>query len=161
MKTQILLDQEPHAHGGQVVRALLKIEGDAPSSKNRTPLNISIVLDRSGSMEGPKLQAAREAAALLVQRLAPEDVVSVVAYDDEVTTVAQPSTANAEGVSSAIRQIQSGGSTNLSGGWLKGRDYVSRNVKPEIANRVVLMTDGMANAGITDPDQLTALCAQA
>lgn len=161
MKTQILLDQEPHAHGGQVVRALLKIEGDAPSSKNRTPLNISIVLDRSGSMDGPKLHAAREAAALLVQRLAPEDVVSVVAYDDEVTTVAQPSTANADGVSSAIRQIHAGGSTNLSGGWLKGRDYVSRNVKPEVANRVVLLTDGQANAGIIDPDRLTALCAQA
>lgn len=151
MKTTILLDQEPGPPGHYVVRALLKIEGEAPTAMNRTPLNISVVLDRSGSMHGAKLHAARDAAAMLVQRLAPEDVVSVVAYDDAVTTIPP----------AAIRSIESGGSTNLSGGWLKGRDYVARNVKPNTANRIVLLTDGLANVGITDPDQLVGLCAHA
>jgi Ca-activated chloride channel family protein len=86
MQTSVLLDQQPHPHG-HIVHALLKIEGTAPTQSNRTPLNISIVLDRSGSMQGPKLLAARDAAALLVQRLAPEDAVSVVAYDDVVRTI--------------------------------------------------------------------------
>ena len=152
MKTTVLLDQEAHPHG-HVVHALLKIEGDAPTNANRTPLNISIVLDRSGSMDGPKLAAAREAAALLLQRLAPEDAVSVVAYDDHVRTV--PATAN------DVRAIEAGGSTNLSGGWLKGRDHVARAVSPKSANRVLVLTDGLANVGITDPDQLVGMCAHA
>src|SRR5688572_25940058 len=111
MKTTISLDQEPQ-HQGCIVRALLKVEGDVPTAANRTPLNLSIVLDRSGSMHGPKLHAAREAAALLVQRLAPEDMVSVVAYDDTVTTVSMPTTASGTNVTAAIRNIDAGGSTN-------------------------------------------------
>src|SRR5688500_5757309 len=101
MKTTVLLDQEAHPQG-HVVRALLKIEGDAPTNASRTPLNISVVLDRSGSMGGPKLKAARDAAALLVQRLAAEDKVSVVSYDDQVRTIPE----------SDIRSIEASGSTN-------------------------------------------------
>lgn len=160
MKTSIQLDQEIHPHG-HVVRALLRIEGDAPTGAGRTPLNLSIVLDRSGSMGGHKLHAAREAAALLVQKLAPEDVVSVVAYDDTVATVAAPCTSDGVAISTQIRAIGAGGSTNLSGGWLKGREYVAQHVRPGTANRVVLLTDGQANVGIQDPAQLAGLCATA
>ncbi len=159
MKTTLLLDQEPHPHG-HLVRALLKIEGEAPTNANRTPLNISIVLDRSGSMSGPKLHAARDAAAMVVQRLAPEDIVSVVTYDDVVRTIAEPAT-SAQQLSHEIRTIEAGGSTNLSGGWLKGRDHVARNVNPKTANRILLLTDGLANVGITDPHQLIGMCAHA
>ena len=161
MKTQLLFDQEPHALHGTLVRALLKIEADAPAATVRTPLNLSIVLDRSGSMHGPKLHAAREAAAQLVERLAPEDVVSVVAYDNVVETISMPQSGNTTVATTPIRNIHARGSTNLSGGWLKGRDYVAQNVKPASANRVVLLTDGLANVGITDPDQLVGLCATA
>src|SRR5688500_15795001 len=111
MKTTISLDQEPQPHQGCIVRALLKVEGDVPTTANRTPLNLSIVLDRSGSMAGPKLHAAREAAALLVQRLAPADIVSVVAYDDSVDTVTAPTTATNTSITAAIRNIHAGGST--------------------------------------------------
>jgi Ca-activated chloride channel family protein len=159
MNTTVLLDQEPHAHGN-VVRALLKIEGETPQDANRTKLNLSLVLDRSGSMHGAKLAAARAAAALLVQRLAPEDVVSVVAYDDNVRTVARPSHGTQQ-LSHLIRSIEAGGSTNLSGGWLKGRDYVAQHVAPNTASRVILLTDGLANVGITNRDQLVGLCAGA
>src|SRR5436190_18176888 len=100
MKTTLQLDQEPVPQGN-IVRALLKIEGDAPAAGNRTPLNLAIDLDRSGSMNGHKLHAAREAAALLVQRLAPTDTVHVVTYDDTVATI-DPA---------EIRNIVSGGST--------------------------------------------------
>jgi Ca-activated chloride channel family protein len=160
MKTELLLDQEIHPQG-YVVHALLKIEGEAPRASNRTPLNLSIVLDRSGSMGGPKLSAARDAAAMLVQRLAPEDIVSVVAYDNHVATVAEPASGTNAQLTNEIRNIQAGGSTNLSGGWLRGRDYVSRNYTPKHANRVLLLTDGLANVGITDHDQLVGMCAQA
>ncbi|HEX6135735.1 MAG TPA: VWA domain-containing protein [Longimicrobiales bacterium] len=107
----------------RIVRLLLKLEAAAPQRGERLPLNLSLVLDRPGSMHGDKLRAACAAAALLVRRLSPEDVVSVVAYDDQVVTVAAP----AKGAEQAllpreIERIETGGSTNLSGGWLRGRE---------------------------------------
>ena len=92
------------------MRALLTIEGDAPASGNRTPLNLALVLDRSGSMAGEKLAAAREAAVGLVRRLWPEDLVSDVAYDDQVAIVAEPETGRGQAdLTRRIAAIESGG----------------------------------------------------
>lgn len=161
MKTTILLDHEP-VDAGRVVRLLLRLEADAPPRADRLPLNLSLVLDRSGSMIGEKMIAAREAAALLVRRLSPEDVVSVVAYDDQVVTVAEPATGAAQAdLPRAIERIDTGGSTNLSGGWLRGRELVARNLLERGVNRVILLTDGLANVGIVDTPRLTGLAQQA
>jgi Ca-activated chloride channel family protein len=160
MHHTVLVDYElAVAQQGFIVRALLKLHGNAPTPDNRIPLNLSIVLDRSGSMAGGKLAAARDAAAMLVQRLHPDDTVSVVAYDDDVTTVAEPATgATQSGLSKHIHSIEPGGSTNLSGGWLRARELVARGKREGGVNRVVLLTDGLANVGITKPDQLLGLC---
>lgn len=160
MKTGILIDHEPVA-GGRVVRVLLRVEADAPPSTSRLPLNLSLVLDRSGSMHGEKLEAARAAAALLVRRLSPEDVISVVAYDDSVATVAEPAKGDAQAhLPRQIEAIESGGSTNLSGGWLRGRELLGRSLLERGINRLMLLTDGLANVGILDPQQLTGLAAR-
>jgi Ca-activated chloride channel homolog len=160
MQHTVLVDYElAVAQQGFIVRALLKLHGNAPTPDNRIPLNLSIVLDRSGSMAGGKLAAARDAAAMLVQRLHPDDTVSVVAYDDDVTTVAEPATgATQSGLSKQIQSIEPGGSTNLSGGWLRARELVARGKREGGVNRVVLLTDGLANVGIVKPDQLLGLC---
>ena len=85
--------------------------------------------------------------------------VSVVAYDDEVSTVAEPATGPAQaGLTFHIKSIQPGGSTNLRNGWLRGRELVARGKREGGVNRVVLLTDGLANAGITAPEQLLGLC---
>lgn len=163
MRHDLLLDYDlAVARDAYVVRALLRLTGRAPDASSRIPLNLSIVLDRSGSMAGEKLDAARRAAEVLVHRLFPDDVVSVVTYDDEVRTVAQPgSGAEQPNLTAAIRAIESGGSTNLSGGWLRGRELVAGRLQPAGVNRVLLMTDGLANVGITDAPTLTGLCAEA
>ena len=160
MQHTVLVDYElAVAQQGFIVRALLKLEGKAPTPNNRIPLNPSVVLDRSGSMAGEKPAAARDAAAMLVQRLHPDDTVSVVAYDDEVTTVAEPATGAAQAdLTTHIKSIQPGGTTNLSGGWLRGRELVAHGKREGGVNRVVLLTDGLANVGITAPDQLLGLC---
>ena len=162
MNHQLLLDYEfVTTQHGYVVRALIKLEGQAPATDAaRIPLNLSLVLDRSGSMHGEKLAAARDAAAFRVRRLAPEDRVTVVVYDDHVHTVADERTPRAA-VGHLIQQIETGGSTNLSGGWLRGRELVAAQRQERGMNRVMLLTDGQANLGITNPQQLTGLCAEA
>jgi Ca-activated chloride channel family protein len=88
--------------------------------------------------------------------------VSVVAYDDEVETVALPSTGDAQrDLVRRIETIHLGGSTNLSGGWLRGRELVAQVRRDGAVNRVLLLTDGQANVGIVDPPRLAALCANA
>lgn len=160
METSLALDHETTPAGdGYIVRALLKVTGDAPERAERVPLNLSIVLDRSGSMSGEPLTQAKHAAALLVRRLWPEDVVSVVAYDDEVETIAEPATGQEQGdLPGRIRGIQTRGCTNLSGGWLRGRELVAERRRDGAVNRVLLLTDGLANVGITDDVLLVGLC---
>jgi len=80
----------------------------------------------------------------------------LVAFDDRVVTVVEPTAAGDPTVADAIRHIGAGRSTNLSGGWLKGREHVQSDLGKGV-NRVVLLTDGQANQGITDVSQLTGL----
>jgi Ca-activated chloride channel homolog len=160
MNVELQLDHAAPERGRPLtLRALLRITGEAPQGVEHTPMNLALVLDRSGSMAGSKLAWTREAAALLVRRVWPEDRVSVVAYDDEVRTLA----AGVQGdhhasVADAIGALHPGGCTNLSGGWLRGRDLVADHRVSAGVDRVVLMTDGLANRGITDRASLAALC---
>jgi Ca-activated chloride channel family protein len=163
MKHDVLLDYElAVTQDNFIVRALVKLTGQLPDSGARIPLNLSLVLDKSGSMHGEKLSAASNAAAFLVRRLHPQDVVSVVAYDDGIETVALPATGDRQhDLPRQIEAITSGGSTNLSGGWLRGRELVDGGKRDKAMNRVILMTDGQANQGIVSPDALAGLCANA
>ncbi len=118
----------------------------------RRPLNLSLAIDRSGSMGGNPLRFAIQAAQQLVDRLTPEDYLSVVIYDDtaELILAHQPVIDRAA-IKRLIGNIQAGGCTNLSGGWLLACDQIKSQQSPDRLNRVLLLTDGQANRGIADP----------
>ncbi len=165
MDTTLLLDHQPHATtpGTTVVRALLSIAGTAPTAASRAPLGLSLVLDRSGSMSGAPLHAARSAAARAVERLHPNDVVSAVLFDQDIETLADPARCRDQHqLADRLREIEPGGSTNLSGGWLRGRQHMESAAEllssaAGTSRRIVLLTDGHANAGIVDRDTLVDL----
>lgn len=117
----------------------------------RIPLNISIVIDRSGSMEGIKMGYAKKAAKGIIDQLKQDDIVSVVMYDTYVDTVQSPTNViDKEKIKARIDKITPRASTNLWGGAEQGYQYVQKKYKPGFINRVLLISDGNANTGLTD-----------
>ena len=127
----------------------------ALQARPRPPLNLALVIDRSGSMSGRKLSYARKAARFLAGELTARDRLAIVAFDDEVTLV-MPSTPvnDPQPFLAAINTIDSGGCTALFDGWLAGATQVANHLDPAALNRVLLLSDGQANEGLTDQKQI-------
>lgn len=136
----------------------LKLEKLLNPPTIRTPLNISIVVDRSGSMQGIKMGYAKKAAKAIIDHLQPVDYVSIVMYDNAVDSVQVPiKVSDKDLIKSKIDRITPRGATNLWGGTEKGYDFVRRNYKSGYVNRILLISDGLANAGLTDSLQIRKL----
>ncbi len=132
--------------------------GPSPQDDHRKPLNLSLVIDHSGSMAGDKLDYTRQAAQFLVQNLSSRDTLSIVLYNNRVETLIAPAPVqHKDNINQRIERIKSGGTTNLSGGWLEGLNNVAVHLQPDYLNRVILMTDGLANRGITETERLVAI----
>ena len=129
--------------------------------QKRPKVDLSVVLDRSGSMEGEKLSQAKLAARQLIANLDIQDRFSIVSYRTDVKLL-MPTTLATESAKQAalmtISEIYSDGGTNLSGGLEMGRQQLaSLQDRSRRVQRIVLISDGQANEGIVNPEQLADL----
>lgn len=150
----------PILQSGKKHRVYLKVglHGFKMKRTKRAPVNLAIVLDRSGSMSGEKLRKAKDAARMLVKMLQPNDIFSLVTYHTNVEVLV-PATkvADKSFILRKINSIRPGGFTALFGGVSKGIAEVRKFLNKKRINRVILLSDGLANVGPSSPNALGRL----
>jgi Ca-activated chloride channel family protein len=138
----------------------IDLTADKANKNERLPMNVALVIDRSGSMLGDKMEQTRAAAAAFVRQLGDTDTFSIISYSDDVRVDIPSRRANAAARQEAfavIEAMSAAGSTNLSGGLVRGQEEVERAFAQGQVNRVILMSDGLANRGITDTKAIAQL----
>lgn len=152
---QLGKEQMPITGGSQVTYVLVEAKPTEMVAQVRMPLNFAIVLDRSGSMKGAKLNAVKQAVQMIIDQMADNDYISVVAFDDTVQIIvpAQPAM-DKMGIKMAVERIRDGGGTTMSLGMSTGLNELRKYYSPGTVNRMVLLTDGVTYG---DTDRCRAL----
>jgi Ca-activated chloride channel family protein len=136
--------RQPLPASGQPQLAYLLVEAQAAAASQAVPLNFCLVLDRSGSMgQGGKLAALKDATRRMIERLTPQDVLSIILFDDQ-TEVLLPATAAADrdAIRAQIERIEERGGTAMSGGLAAGQAELRKHLGPDRVSALLLLTDG-------------------
>ena len=143
--------------------ALVQVKADENIAENKkeNTLNLAIVIDCSGSMQGKPLQEAKRSAMMMVDLMQSTDRVAIIAYDSSASLIV-PSTlcVDKQTIKTRISTLESRGLTALHEGWLMGSEEVARHTTSKSLNRVLLLSDGNANRGISDISKIKSQCAQ-
>ncbi len=132
------------------------IQAREAEDEQTAPLNLALVIDRSGSMDAPdKWQYLQRSLRVFFRSLDADDIVAVVGYDDDAEVVLSAQrVGDGRWIERTIEQLYPRGSTNLHAGMMRGFQEVDKNFDIRRNNRVILLTDGIANRGVTEPDRI-------
>jgi len=155
MKTEFHLDYETVLHGrAEMVHLALVFKAEKQASARQTPFAFGLVLDNSGSMAGKPLAYAKSAAAMVLKHLRDDDRFGLVVFSSSARTIIPLQAASDKlRLQAAIADIREEGSTNLTAGWMLGRDEVAK-APADMPRKLLLLTDGHLNQGIIDPAQV-------
>ncbi len=147
---------------GKTERVVLKVslepEQVIRNEANRPPVNLALVLDRSGSMTGEKLEQAKEAAIQAIRRMGAKDMISIIAYATTAHVIAPAQSAkNTEALVGLVRQLRADGNTALFASVNQGAAELRKNLEGEYFNRIILLSDGLANRGPSTTEDLVRL----
>jgi Ca-activated chloride channel family protein len=144
--------------GSVYLRLSLKSLAGAKRER-RTPVNAAIVIDRSGSMQGDRIAAAKEGARVALKRLSSDDTIALVAYnhDVDVLSPAAPLRGSHDKLVDAIDKLTADGTTALYAGVKEGGRQIEEFIADNNVNGVILLSDGLANVGPSSPSELAEL----
>jgi len=165
MKAHLVQDKVLLGSDGRATLALTLEASDAQRpGEAPAPVDLVVVLDRSGSMNGQKIRDARRAVLALMDTLSPNDRLGIVTYSNapEALSALRPmTTAHRRELSALVRGILPGGGTNLGGGLKAGLAMFSDLPMDDHHRKLLLISDGLANHGVTDPHGLGRMAASA
>ncbi len=151
--------KEPSAH---YLEVLVTASPATTTLRKRLPLNLALVIDTSGSMRDEnKLTYVKQAAIALVNRLRPDDRLAIISYSNEARVVLPSSPMRMERDARwLIQSLRADGGTNLGAGLIEGYHQLREFTSPRTINRVLLLSDGKANVGITSSTELSRMVLQ-
>jgi Ca-activated chloride channel family protein len=165
MKLEIQADKPLFDRAAGSTRYLsLAIEApEAPRQRERPPVSVALTLDRSGSMDGEKLERAKAAVLHAVRTLASTDQFCVVIYDNNVEVLVPSGPATPERrrlAEQRLASVRAGNTTALFDGWRTGCEELAKQLPRDALGRCLLLTDGLANVGLTDREPIAAHVAE-
>ena len=156
---EISVDGGPSPFDDRTWLVRVGVQGEIVDDEDRGPAALTFVIDTSGSMDrDDRLGLVKDSLSILVDELDDDDTVAIVTYDDSSGIVLEPTEIrDRDRILDAIDDLRPGGSTNLEAGLREGYRLAGESFRRDGINRVVLASDGVANVGVTDPDQLARM----
>mgnify|MGYP001275850479 CR=1 FL=1 len=143
VNVQLSRSRLPVSNTPQILYLLIEVNPPRQNAKARRPLNLCLVLDRSTSMQGQRLDFLKSAVELVVDKLAPEDMISVVAFSDRAEVVQPPiHVAHKSAIVHHVRNIRASGGTEIYQGLLAGVGQLRNTPLSQYNNHLILLTDG-------------------
>jgi Ca-activated chloride channel family protein len=142
---------------GEVVHTLVEFTAPEAQAVERQPVDVVFVVDNSGSMGGAPIVAVREAVAAVLRQLGPEDRAGVVTFESQARLVLPLERHVGDAAQHRVRSIEPAGGTNLSAGWLMAHELIRQDLREGAVRRIVVLTDGQVNQGVTDEDSLATM----